>query len=103
MLKIPQHLIEKYNRIQNQISRELGLKEFYKMLHDGSLELSDIPISSCVIGVDWEPENKRGCVIISHRDIITSTIQIASQSKSNFDKIVNSIAIGYNATIIKEK
>jgi hypothetical protein len=96
-------LTDQYNQVQSEIARQLGSDKFYKMLPSGEMELSSIPDRDYTIGIDWEPENKRGCAAISCQENIIATIQIAAQSKFEFDKIVKSISESYGATVIKEK
>ena len=105
-LEIPKHIVDNYNEIQFEIARITKQSFFYKLQPNGNYIPSRIVNRKYIIGTDWSPKEKKGSIVISYEDGITTVIETAieinSQSKYDFDRIVNALSKEYESITIKE-
>lgn len=105
-LKIPNHVVKHYNEIQSEIARITKRPFYHILLQNGEYLKVKINHRKYTIGADWSPKEYKGTIVITYNDvdktIIESTIQVTSENKYDFDRIVNTLTIEYESNTIKE-
>jgi hypothetical protein len=105
-IKIPEHVVDHYNEIQSEIARITKVPFYYRLCANGKYVKTNMIHRKYTIGVDWSPKESKGSIVISYTDgittVIESTNQIASQSKYDFDRIINVLSKEYKSITLEE-